>query len=135
MYMSNEYKDWVSDLHTTFTEECVKFDLPPPGWIKAFVPQMIDHLVKVLGPYTDNFVLLDAKEKYGTLRVYWTWKTGEYTPEEIEDMSELRKDIDKIITCYEHMSECTCYLCGNKTSYFSKKYEAPMCKTCEDKMR
>ena len=109
------------------------FDLLPPGWTKAFVPQMIDHLVKVLGLYADDFVVLEAKEKYGALRVYWTWKIKDYTDEELEYMKELQKDIDNIITCYEHMSEHTCALCGSKTDYFSKKYEMPMCEACMKK--
>lgn len=133
MYISNKYQDWEADLRTTFEEETVMFNLLPEGWVKTFVPQMKDQLFKALGSYVDDFVLLDVKEKYGQIRMYWTWKTIEHSVSEVNDLIEIQKEIEDIIFYYENVSENTCAFCGNKTNYFSKRYGVPMCEVCEKK--
>lgn len=133
MYMSNKYHDRIADLRGTFEEKTIMFDLLPEGWVKAFVPQIKEQLFKTLGSYVNDFILLDVKEKYGQLRVYWTWDIRDYSMSEVNDTIELQKDIEDIIFYYEIVSENTCAFCGNKSKYFSKKYDVPICEVCAKK--
>lgn len=133
MYMSNKNQEWISNLRTTFDEETAMFELLPEGWVKTFVPQMKEQIFKTLGMYAGEFVVLDVKEKYGQLRVYWTWKTIEHSANEVNDLIEIQKDIDDILFYYETLSENTCAFCGNKANYFSKRYDVPICEVCAKK--
>lgn len=70
----------------------------------------------------ENFFLTEVKEKYGTLRYYW---------------SASSEDIDNWTNLAEHISSYTCINCGetkkkgNKFVYWeSKGWISPYCKSC-----
>ena len=90
--MSNEYKDWLADqksdaewwiskypflaikynaiypwLELNSTEYHWLSELPP-GWIDAFGVQMCDELLEALGKYANDWIILQAKEKWGILQ-------------------------------------------------------------------
>lgn len=128
--MSNEYRDWLLDQHEQFNANVSDLDLLPTGWTKTFVPKMKEELFNMLGPYVEDFIILDAKEKYGQLRVYWTWEYRDYAISELADLGELQKDIDDTLFYYESLSKNTCVVCGKSTTHISKRYELPMCESC-----
>lgn len=65
--------------------------------------------------YLHVWHILQAKEKYGTLRLYSTFEPGK---------------VRKIIAKYERMSERTCYFCGKSADIISQGYILPYCKKC-----
>ena len=123
--MGNEHKDW----HTRFDDNITAFDSLPRGWVKSFVPKMKDDLLEALGPYAEDFVILEAKEKWGELRIYWNWGDRDYTNEECDDLNKLYNAIENIIDEYSELSRKICVKCGAVATHF--KDGLPYCE--EDK--
>lgn len=122
--MSNEYKDQ----RTQFNDKTKEFDLLPIGWVKTFVPKMKDDLFKALGPYVEDFILLDSKEKWGVLRVSWTFEHRN-----CNDVIEVIKTIEDILLYYKNVSENTCAICGKSPTLFSNKLNLYICDECNKK--
>ena len=112
--MSNEYKDHMADLRATFNEKMWEIEFLYDGWLKTFVPQMMDELFDALGSYVEDFEVLQIKEKFGRMRLYWGWADRDYTDAEAEDLNKLSKIIDNIIAKYENISGKTCIECVAK---------------------
>lgn len=112
--MGNEHKCQ----HTRFDDNITAFNSLPIGWVKSFVPKMKDDLFKALGPYAEDFVILETKEKWGELRIYWNWGDRDYTNEECDDLDKLYNDIENIIDEYSELSRNTCVKCGAPATYF-----------------
>ena len=127
--MSNEYKDWIRDLREEFNAKTEQFDSLPDGWINTFVPQMKEELFEILGSCAENWILLDIKEKYGALRVYWSWNMERYD-EIAADQEVLGRDIDCIIDKYSKMSLKTCAICGEPAMCVE---DLPLCAKCYKK--
>lgn len=89
----------------------------PEGWKKAFGEQMCAEIAECLREHhrEDGFEILQAKEKYGSLRLY----TGG-GPSELDD----------IIGKYEELSAKTCVGCGKPAEYISIGWIAPWCGDC-----
>ena len=133
--MSNEYKDYMADLRATFNAKMWEIDFLYDGWLKAFVPQMMDELFNALGSYVEDFEVLQIKEKFGEIRLYWGWADRDYTDAEVEDLNILYKTIERIITKYEDISGKTCIECGGKATHFSTGWTLPYCDSCRDKSK
>ena len=124
--MSNEYKDWIKDLKEEFNTKTALLNYLPEGWVKTFIPQMKEELFEVLGSCAKNWCLLDAKEKYGVLRVYWSWDMERY--DEVEaDHEVLYDDIERVIDKYSKISFKTCAVCGNQATCVEN---LPLCANC-----
>ena len=130
--MNNNFK---SDLRAQFDEATSLFDLLPSGWVNSFVPRLRERLFNILGSYAEDFVLLDAKEKFGELRVHWAWRARDYSKSEFEYTIALQNDIDDVLFYYRHVSANTCISCGDKANHFSKKYDVPICEMCAKSKR
>ena len=128
--MSNEYRDWLLDQREQFYANVSDLDLLPTGWIKTFIPKMKEELFNMLGPYVEDFIILEAKEKYGQLRVYWTWAYRDYALSELTDIGRLQEDVNDLLLYYQSLSENTCASCGKPTTHMSKRYNLPMCESC-----
>ena len=96
----------------------------PEGWRELFLEKCI-RLSDILDcDHSENeFRILEIKEKYGELRIYYTGA---------ECVSE---EIDKLFEEARLESKYTCIQCGdiNETS-FSEKFGVPMCASCQEKL-
>lgn len=90
----------------------------PPGWWKAFGEQMIAEIDEVLKKYNiENFEINQIKQKFATLRFYYT----------LTDIREANKELNAIISKYEHISAKTCIYCGRPAHFMSCGYILPFC--------
>lgn len=142
--MSNEMKDWIRDRaeeakewvekypflrfkdnrycpwqNTEEIENCWMFNLPV-GWQNGFGVQMCDELMAALGKYADDFIIIQLKEKYNSIRLYWDWADKDYTDEESKEMKAINDMIDNIICKYEEISYNTCVVCGKPATKYTK---------------
>jgi hypothetical protein len=131
--MSNEYKDYVNNLREIFNEKMDEVDFLYDGWDNTFVPNMMDEMFNVLGPYVEDFEVYQVKEKYGALEMYYGWQDREYTEEEFKDINDIVAEIDSIINKYRHISSRTCVHCGNKATILSSGWVLPFCDECYDR--
>lgn len=131
--MSNEYKDYQNDLRVIFDLKMWETMWLYDGWKNTFIPQMMDELFDVLGPYVEDFMVHQIKEKYGSLTVYWGWKHRDYTDEEHKDIKELDDAVTNIIAKYRKISDHTCVKCGGKATFLSSHWVTPWCDNCRDR--
>lgn len=129
--MSNEYKDYEFEKRQHILSQLTNL---PDGWYKSLVPNLIEELVDVLGPYVFEFEVLQSKEKYGSMRIYWTWADGSFRDQEV-DWGEMCDNIQRIIHKYEQISYNTCADCGAPSLYDRDKcgYIIPLCEKCFSK--
>lgn len=125
--MSNEYKDWYNDILTALNAKMWEADFLPEGWTDTFIPEMKKELAIALGSYVDDFTVFQIKEKYGALRIYWSWADREYTDDEAKDLIGLYKEIETIIRKYERISEKTCVVCGKEATKMTTGWVMPVC--------
>jgi hypothetical protein len=131
--MSNEWKDDQNDMRVIFNDKMWEVDFLYDGWIKSFVPQMMDELFNALGPYVEDFEVRQIKEKYGSLTIYWGWRHRDYTDEENKDRKELDDTVKSIIDKYRKISNHTCVKCGSKATFLSSHWVIPWCDSCRDR--
>ena len=81
--MSNEAKDYEYDKRQHILSQLDRDGGLPKGWYKELVPNMIEELVKVLGPYVFDFEVLQCKEKYGSIRCYYNITNQQYKINEV----------------------------------------------------
>ena len=125
--MSSEYKDWFCDVMTELNTRMREAELLPEGWTNTFIPNMKKELADVLGSYVYDFVVLDVKEKYGMMRVYWAWADRDYDENEARDRNELTNKIEDIVSKYEKISENTCAICGKPSTKMTTGWVWPVC--------
>ncbi len=145
--MSHEYQDWLRDKiednkilikkypflqiksngANPYLEldsyENTWLDELPVGWQIGFCEQMCDELMEALGGYADERVILQTKEKFGKLCVYYADCPG-----------ETYDKIESIISKYEDISEHTCVQCGKPSTKFTTGWILPVCDDCYDKL-
>lgn len=128
--MSNKMKDWMNDtvqenkklcglypfLDCDYTYEFTWLDYVPEGWQKSFL-----FMCQALYPYRNDFEILEIKEKYGQLRIYF------WTDEDTDEYGEIYEQAAKIINSYCESTTTICPACGKEKS--KKNY------LCEDCMR
>lgn len=125
--MSNEYKDWQSDIITALNAKMWEADFLPDGWTNTFIPEMKKELANVLGSYVDDFTVFQIKEKYGVMRMYWSWADRNYDGNEVEDLKTLTNKIEAVIHKYESISEKTCAVCGKEATKMTTGWVIPVC--------
>ena len=98
----------------------------PKGWQIGFGKELIDDIERLIikHNYQDEYVVLQIKEKYGSLR----WYEGAL-PEEMYD------EHSDIIHYYEKISERTCILCGKRAPYPKTLYDVPICYECHSRRK
>ena len=156
--MSNEYKDWLRDRaeeakewvakypflrfknnsccpweNTEKIEHCWMFELPF-GWYDIGA-QMCDELMTVLGKYVDDFIILQLKEKFNEICLYWSWADREYTDEESQEMNQLYSIINHILRVYAETSYHTCTVCGKPATQWTNSWISGYCDSCYEKFR
>lgn len=125
----SEYaKEWISKYPflmikswtNTEEDESCWLDCMPEGWVKAFGKQMCDDLMMALGDYTDEWTIVEVKEKYGELRIY---DAG--CPSDIYD------DVQRIIDKYSYISRFVCKDCGSMDArMYDDGWMSPFCEEC-----
>lgn len=113
-------------LNTEEVEETWLDDLPE-GWFNAFCIEMCDELLAALGDYVDDFIIIQVKEKYAQIRVYWYWRDREHMSEE---QVELTNTVNEIIRKYSSISYHTCVRCGQEATKYSEPWILPFCYEC-----
>lgn len=96
-------------------------DCYPSGWLKI-IKKYLNELNVILKEYgeLDNFFITDAKEKWGSARLYFGGITND----------ECNEKVTKLITEMELETEKTCSWCGKKAEYRSTGYILPFCGKC-----
>ena len=126
--MSNEMKDWMNDtvqenkklcelypfLDCDYTYEFTWLDSVPIGWQEGFL-SMCQKLV----PFKEDFKILEIKEKYGQLRVYF------WTDDEVDEYGEIYNQVEEIINSCCNSTTTICPACGKEKS--KKEY---LCEDC-----
>lgn len=155
--MSNEYKDWLRDRaeeakewvekypflrfkindccpweNTDEINSCWMFDLPV-GWQIGFGAQMCDELMAALGKYADDFLIIQLKEKYNEIRLYYGWVDREYTEQENAEIRAISIAIESILDKYIEVSYNTCVVCG-KSATKHGWYDG-YCDSCYERFR
>lgn len=128
--MSNEYKDWYNDIITALNAKMWEADFLPEGWINTFIPEMKKELALVLGNYVDDFTVFQIKDKYGSMRVYWSWANRDYAENEVVDLRKLTEKIANIVDKYEEVSSHICVVCGKEATTTTTGWVMPMCDYC-----
>ena len=131
--MSNEYKDHMNDMRAIFNYKTREVEFLYDGWRNSFVPEMMDELFNALGPYVEDFMVHQIKEKYGSLTIYWGWKHRDYTDEENNDRKEIDDAVKSIVEKYRKISDHTCVQCGDKATFLSAHWVIPWCDNCRDR--
>ena len=121
---------WFEAKRKSFEEATKSFDNLPNGWTNSFVNNLRNELYDALGDFADDFVVLDCKDKYGSMRIYWSWKERPYTVDELMHLNELHDVIDDVIDKYSKISYKTCVACGNPAEEYSRCWVLPFCSYC-----
>lgn len=96
----------------------------PYGWVESFGTQMCEEIQKILKKHhcTSKFRILQAKEKFGALRIYFNGVTA-----------KCNNEIREILRKYEELSSKTCYICGKPAKWISRGWICPYCDDCAKK--
>ena len=128
--MSNEYKDWKADIRQIFEKKVRDLDFLYDGWVNSFVPQLKDELFELLGSYVEQFVVLQIKEKFGKLVIYFNFDLNGLDNEYVEDIEELCEEIENLLNKYEEISSKTCIVCGESGIMRGDYWITPWCDKC-----
>lgn len=103
--------------------ESTWLDAIPDGWRIAFGEQLCQELKDALDEYdyTDEYTILQIKEKYGCLRIY-------------DNGIPIGCRVHDIIRKYERISEKTCIGCGKPATKISLGWICPWCDDCAAKI-
>ena len=107
----------------------------PEGWHDIGL-QMFEELESVLGKYVDDFIILQLKEKFNKIRLYWHWHwvDREYTEEENAEMTVIHHKIGNILKKYAELSYNTCTICGKPATKWTNGWVASYCDSCYERM-
>ena len=143
---ADEAKEWVSKYpflkfkdnsccpweNTEEIESCWMFELPD-GWYDIGA-QMCNELMMALGVYVDDFVILQLKEKFNQIRLYWRWVSRIYSDSESEEMHIIYNTIENILSKYAEISYNTCTVCGKPATKWTNGWIAGYCDSCYERM-
>ena len=73
-------------------------------------------------------VALQVKEKFGSLRFYYT---VEYDTEKTDELGEVTKKIDEVISNAEEKSYTTCEICGKPGKTTGQFWIKTLCEECD----
>lgn len=117
-----------NSVYPWLTEEDSWANELPSGWRDSFFENMCDDLITALGDYINEFEIIQLKEKYGSMRLYWNWKDENiFTEEQIHNLTNTIRDV---ISKYEAISYHTCVRCGKPSTGYTKPWILPACDEC-----
>lgn len=120
-------KEYDFDNDIYYIDENSEFtwlDCMPDGWRIAFGEQLCEELKEALDEYdyTDKYVIIQVKEKFGELRIY-----DNGIPKGCRAWD--------VISKYTEMSRLTCHVCGKPATKISLGYILPWCDICSRKIK
>lgn len=121
---NNSVEPWL-------TEEDSWVKSIPVGWKNSFFEDMCDELMAVLGASVNDFEIEQLKEKYGSIRLYWSWKDRRYNFPEQQVHKDLVNRIEAIIDKYTVISAHTCVSCGRQSTHYTHPWILPLCDGCD----
>lgn len=127
----NSVYPWIPANEDEPTECWLIGDLPQ-GWINAFGDQMCGELLEVLGEYVDRWIIVQVKEKWGRMNVYYYFDVDDLSDEEIDKVNDVEKLVSDIMDKYDQMSYHTCAFCGAPATRKTTGWVLPVCQTCFD---
>lgn len=104
----------------TPVKDCTYLGGIPKGWVKAFGRQMCEDFASAAkedGVKLDYLRVIDAKEKFGTLRWYWG-RTGK------------SRRLERVTMMYEEVAGAFCAKCGAHPVMMTTGYVLPLCEDC-----
>ena len=116
-----------NSVYPWLTEENSWAEDIPVGWRNSFFEDMCDELTDVLGEHVGDFEIVQLKEKYGSMRLYWGWKDESLSREESNVLSP---KVDAVLNKYEHISITVCACCGAPATHMTEPWILYMCDTC-----
>lgn len=111
-------------------ETCWMVNDLPQGWINAFGDQMCEELLVALGQYVDRWIILQVKEKWGLMVIYYHFDVYGLSNEEIAKVNKVEKLVSDIIDKYDEISYHTCAYCGASATRKTKGWILPICDKC-----
>lgn len=102
----------------------------PVGWIDTCIKPMCEELVCVLNDHVNDFLILQLKEKFSEIRMYWCWKDRDYTDEESLVMNQMYDSIADILRKYANLSYNTCSNCGKPATKWTSGWTLGFCDDC-----
>ena len=95
----------------------------PEGWVKAFGEDLCRELKEALDEYnyTDKFIIVQTKEKFGEMRIYHNGRP-------------VGSKVEEVIDKYARISERTCCKCGKPATKISLGWICPWCDECAEKI-
>lgn len=127
----NSVYPWLSTDEDDY-ETCWMVNDLPEGWVNAFGDQMCSELVAALGEYADRWITVQVKEKYGSIRWYYSFDVDGLPNEEIEKVNQVEKLVSDIIDKYDEISYHTCVFCGAPATRTTTGWIMPICQNCFD---
>ena len=132
--LTKKYPKILKDMYKAPEETCMAFGIEcGDGWY-----DLIENLLKDLQWNTDKnnypqVIALQIKEKYGSLRFYFTTEETENSKKVDADRKQYNiGKIDGMIQFAETMSNIICEKCGNKgeNKNWSTGWFSSMCESC-----
>ena len=117
--------DWTDQAPKDYDYSWNELDALPEGWVRCFGTMLAKELNDILkkAKYERKFRILQAKEKFGEMRVYHN-----SVPSSIYE--EINRTIDK----YTYLSQNICAICGRPDVYMTYTgWDYPLCKSCYEK--
>ena len=96
------HRDWLEETGEMRSFQMFGFEVGP-GWYQL-MSKLFDDLATVVRPTGERLLIRQIKEKFGTLRFYWSGPFDDPTSERISEAIELA----------EFRSEVTCETCGRR---------------------
>ena len=112
---------WTGHIDNDFNYSYNEMDAMPDGWLIAFGYEMLCELREALvnDSYLYKYIIMDIKEKYGTLRWYDAGSTAK---------------VRYIIEKYCLMSAKVCQICGKPASHMTRGWIGYFCEECGQEM-
>ena len=127
----NSVYPWLSTDEDNY-DDCWLVEDLPSGWIDAFGAQMCDELMVALGEYVNRWIIVQVKEKWGSMVIYYYFDIDGLSDEEIEKVNEVEEFVSNIIDKYDEISYHTCAYCGAPATRKTTGWVLPVCQTCFD---
>lgn len=115
---------WTGKTWNDYCYESTELDLMPSGWRMAFGEQLAADVQMAINKLPekerDRIRIMDIKEKYGFLHVYFSYYT---------------KELNDVLYKYESLSGHTCILCGAPATKVSMGWISPYCDECAESVK
>lgn len=125
----NSVYPWLSTDEDNYEDCWIVNDLPK-GWVDTFGEQMCNELSAALGEYANRWIILQVKEKWGSMVIHYHFDIDGLSKEEISKVEEIERPVSDIIDKYDDISYHTCVYCGAPATRKTNGWILPICDKC-----